>query len=205
MAVWISRAVGLTPEPSSASSRFSDVDADMWWAPHVEVLADLRIVSGCGTSPARFCPNDAVTRGQMATTLVRAFGRSGVRAFGRSGVRAFGRSGVRSTTRSQSGFIDIADSVHAASIGTLAASGVGTGRGVQPLRFCPDRLLTRNGGAALVHEAMLQHEDPFSGRGWVSYDLPEGEMVETVSGKPVSLRSLVDGARPMLLWFLSPW
>ena len=76
MAVWISRAVGLTPEPSSASSRFSDVDADMWWAPHVEVLADLRIVSGCGTSPARFCPNDAVTRGQMATTLVRAFGRS---------------------------------------------------------------------------------------------------------------------------------
>ena len=121
-------------------------------------------------------------------------------SFGRSGVRAFGLPPA-----AQSGFIDIADSVHAASIGTLAASGVGTGRGVQPLRFCPDRLLTRNGGAALVHEAMLQHEDPFSGRGWVSYDLPEGEMVETVSGKPVSLRSLVDGARPMLLWFLSPW
>ena len=176
--------MGLTPEPSSASSRFSDVDADMWWAPHVEVLADLGIVSGCGTSPARFCPNDAVTRGQMATTLVRAFGLP---------------------PAAQSGFVDIADSVHAASIGTLAASGVGTGCGVQPLRFCPDRLLTRNGGAALVHEAMLQHEDPFSGRGWVSYDLPEGEMVETVSGKPVSLRSLVDGARPMLLWFLSPW
>ena len=183
MAVWVSRAAGLTPEQSAAGLRFSDVGPDIWWAPYVELLADVGVVSGCGSSPARFCPTDALTRGQMATILVRAFGLP---------------------PAGPSEFVDIEGSVHAPSIDALTASGIGTGCGTQ-LRFCPDRLVTRDGGAALVHQAMLQHEYPFSGRGWVSYDLPGGEMVEAANGKPRGLRSLVDGSRPLLLWFWSPW
>ena len=53
MAVWVSRATGLVPEPPEARSRFPDVGSDNWWEPHVEQLAELGIMSGCGTSPAR--------------------------------------------------------------------------------------------------------------------------------------------------------
>ena len=70
MAVWMVRALdeSLSPVPT----RFADVDPDVWWAPYVEQLAELRITLGCSTHPARFCPNDSVTRGQMATFLARA-------------------------------------------------------------------------------------------------------------------------------------
>ena len=153
MAVWVSRATGLVPEPSEAGSRFPDVASREWWAPHVELLAELGIVSGCGTSPARFCPDEAVTRGQMATTLARVFGLP---------------------PASPSPFVDIDHSTHAAAIDALAAAGIATGCGQQPPRFCPDQAMTRNEGAALLHQAMLQHQD--SGRGWVSHDLPEAQM-----------------------------
>ena len=108
LAVWVGRAVGLSPEPSGLSW-FSDVDPDRWWAPHVEMLADLGIVSGCGTGRARYCSTDPVTRGQMATTLARAFALP---------------------PASPTGFVDIEYNVHAGGIDAAAALGIGTGCGV---------------------------------------------------------------------------
>ena len=70
MAVWLVRV--LDEEPAAAgSSRFSDVDAGQWWAPYVEVLADVGVTRGCATGPLRFCPDESVTRAQMASFLVR--------------------------------------------------------------------------------------------------------------------------------------
>ena len=173
----------MVPEPLTVGSGFPDVGSDVWWAPHVQMLANLGIVSGCGTGPARYCPTDPVTRGQMAATLARAFALP---------------------PAASSEYVDIEYNVHTGGIDALSALGIGTGCDVEPFRFCPEGLVTRNEAAVLVHQAMLQHR-PLSGRGWVSYDLPADEMVETHTGQPVSLRSLVDGHRPMLLWFLSPW
>ena len=45
IAVWLVRVLG--EEPAEAgSSRFSDVDVGVWWAPYVEALADLGLLGG---------------------------------------------------------------------------------------------------------------------------------------------------------------
>ena len=85
--------------PGSGSSRFSDVDPGVWWSPYVERLAELEVTAGCATGPLRFCPDEAVTRGQMATFMVRAFGLDDAAA---------------------AGFADTGGNTHASSIDALA-------------------------------------------------------------------------------------
>ena len=71
--MWLVRVLdGVDPAPTG-STRFSDVDAESWWAPYVERLAELEVTVGCRTEPLRYCPDSAVSRAQMATFLVRAF------------------------------------------------------------------------------------------------------------------------------------
>ena len=74
MAVWMIRVLDGGDPAGSGSSRFADVDAGMWWASYVERLAELEVTAGCATGPLRFCPDDPVTRGQMATFVARALG-----------------------------------------------------------------------------------------------------------------------------------
>ena len=133
MAVWLVRVLDDTDPPGSGSSRFADVDPTMWWAPFVERLAELGVTAGCATGPLRFCPGEAVSRGQMATFLVRAFGLEG------------GES---------AGFSDTAGNTHAGSIDALAAAGVTAGCGRGPLRFCPGASVTRGQMATFVARAV---------------------------------------------------
>ena len=72
MAVWLIRALGDDELPAAGTTRFSDIDADGFSARYVERLAELEITLGCKTDPLRFCPDQSVTRGQMASFLVRA-------------------------------------------------------------------------------------------------------------------------------------
>ena len=72
MGVWIIRALG--ERPSQSDTRFTDVAAGSWWAPHVERLAEMGVTSGCSVRPLRYCPDRPVTRGQMAAFLARALG-----------------------------------------------------------------------------------------------------------------------------------
>ncbi|MGF1666673.1 MAG: hypothetical protein ACFCVC_10430 [Acidimicrobiia bacterium] len=62
---------------SQVGSRFSDVDPDNIFKADIEWLADQGVTRGCNP-PAndRFCPDESVTRGQMAAFLVRALGYS---------------------------------------------------------------------------------------------------------------------------------
>ncbi len=60
------------PTVGTGVSRFADVDSGLWSTPFVERLADIGITSGCAVGPLRFCPDEPVTRGQMATFLTRA-------------------------------------------------------------------------------------------------------------------------------------
>ena len=45
---------------------------DSTHAASIDALAAARVTAGCDTDPLRYCPDQAVTRGQMATLLVRA-------------------------------------------------------------------------------------------------------------------------------------
>ena len=68
MAVWLVRALADRKPQRTEESRFSDVDANAWWAPHVEYIADLGITRGCGDG-ASFCPFSPVTRGSDGHVL----------------------------------------------------------------------------------------------------------------------------------------
>ena len=70
MAVWLVRAVDGAEPPAADTSRFTDVDKSNWQAAHFERLAELGITQGCATDPLQYCPNQPVTRAQMATFLV---------------------------------------------------------------------------------------------------------------------------------------
>ena len=132
MAVWMVRVLDGADPAGSGASRFADVDAGAWWAPFVERLAELGVTAGCATGPLRFCPDEAVTRGQMATFLVRAFGFE-------SGEPA--------------GFVDTDGNTHAGSIDALAAAGVTAGCATDPLRFCPVASVTRGQMATFLVRA----------------------------------------------------
>ncbi len=115
MAVWLIRALE-DEEPSSLeASRFADVDAEVWWAPYVERLVELEITRGCRQEPLRYCPDRAVTRGQMASFLARAFDLEDAEA---------------------AGFVDTGDNTHAGAIDALFAAGITVGCRKDPLRYC---------------------------------------------------------------------
>ena len=134
VAVWLVRVRdGRDPLPLE-ESRFADVDDDVWWMPYVERLADLGVTGGCRLEPLRFCPETRVTRAQMASFLVRAFGLA---------------------PGPDAGFEDVAQSnTHYANINALAASKVTTGCHQEPLRFCPSRPTTKGQMAAFLHRAL---------------------------------------------------
>ena len=131
MAVWLVRVLGESPAASSV--RFTDVDPDSWWAPYVERLAELRITLGCATGPARYCPDDPVSRAQMATFLVRAFDFEPAQV---------------------AGFADTAGSSHAGNIDALAAAGITAGCATEPARYCPNDPVTRGQMATFVARAL---------------------------------------------------
>ena len=61
------------PVGVSASHIFSDVPNSNTFHASISTLYGARITGGCGTN--KYCPNAAVTRGQMAAFLVRGLGR----------------------------------------------------------------------------------------------------------------------------------
>ncbi len=133
VAVWMVRIVdGADPDPVQ-QSRFADVDAAVWWAPHVERLAGLGITAGCRDGTV-FCPDRSTSRAEMATFLTRAFSLS---------------------EAEPAGFDDIAGSVHEDAINRLAAAGITSGCG-DGTSFCPLRPVSRSEMAAFLGRA-LQH------------------------------------------------
>ena len=73
MAVFLLRARhGADYSPPPAVGVFNDVDLSYWAVRWIEQLAAEGITSGCGNN--NFCPENPVTRAQMAVFLVRTFG-----------------------------------------------------------------------------------------------------------------------------------
>lgn len=61
------------PAMAAATHYFADVADDSTHAQGIEYVAEMGIASGCGDG-TRFCPRDNLTRGQMATFLLRSSG-----------------------------------------------------------------------------------------------------------------------------------
>ena len=126
MASFIVRALGLTA--GATPDRFDDIAASIHRA-NINRLATAAITSGCGGG--HFCPNQVVTRGQMAAFLGRALELSA------------GGTPDR--------FNDIAGSIFRVDINRLAAAGVTSGCGGGA--YCPADVVTREQMAAFLYRA----------------------------------------------------
>jgi len=131
MAAFIVRAANL-PIPSSAPP-FSDVPATHPFAKEIAALVAAKITQGCGDGTS-YCPDTAVTRGQMAAFISRA-------------------KGWTSWSGSHPGFLDVPPS-HAfhAQIMALASHGVTQGCG-DGTKYCPDQPITRGQMAVFLARA----------------------------------------------------
>jgi serine protease len=69
MGSFLARALALSP---GATDIFSDVNPRNTHASSIGAMHREAITLGCASSPARYCPTDVVTRGQMASFLYRA-------------------------------------------------------------------------------------------------------------------------------------
>jgi hypothetical protein len=132
MAAFLSRALGLKDR---LDDPFVDDDASVFEA-DIERLAAAGITRGC--NPPRnnhFCPDDNVTREQMAAFLVRALGYS--------------------DTGDGDLFIDDNGSVFETDIDKLATAGVTVGcNPPRNDRFCPSESVTRGQMAAFLDRAL---------------------------------------------------
>ena len=138
MAVWIVRVLdGADPEAIS-ESRFDDVDADDFYAPFIERMAELEVTQGCGDGTG-FCPDRVVSRAQMAVFLTRAFGLP---------------------AGADPGFVDVAgDAWYAAAVSSLVASGITQGCG-DGTGFCPQQDTNRGQMATFLARAFNLVERP---------------------------------------------
>jgi len=119
----------------AGSGGFSDTRGHLF-AADITRLAESGITRGCNPpANTRFCPDDYVTRGQMAAFLVRAFGLP--------------------RPSSPPRFADTDGHLFAADVAALADAGVT--RGCNPPRndrFCPDAPVTRGEMAAFLVRAL---------------------------------------------------
>jgi hypothetical protein len=128
MASFLARALGLPP----GADFFTDDESSVHEG-DINRLAAAGITWGC--APTSFCPAASVSREQMASFLVRAFG-------------------LAPTTADQFGDDDA--SPHQADINALAVSGITSGCGGG--RFCPAQAVTRGQMAAFLRRAL--HPEP---------------------------------------------
>ena len=121
MAVWVVRMLDEQDPAPVTQSRFDDVSSGSFYAPFIERMFELRVTVGCGDGSG-FCPDNPVTRAQMAVFLSRAYDLP---------------------EGPDPGFSDVpVDAWFARDVSKLAASGItkGCGDGTQ---FCPGRDTSR--------------------------------------------------------------
>jgi hypothetical protein len=130
MASFLARALDL-PEP--ASGPFTDITGSIHETA-INAIAAAGITRGCNP-PAndRYCPNQAITRAEMATMLARAL----------------------TLAPAAPPFTDLGGSEHAAAIGALAATGIAVGCNPPANdRFCPFDPVTREQMASFLARAL---------------------------------------------------
>ena len=120
-------------EPLEFDGLFRDDDTSVFEA-DIEWLAEAGITLGCNPPENdRFCPNQSVTRGQMAAFLTRALSLPAAES---------------------AGFADTVDSEFAGDIDRLAAAEITFGCNADGTLFCPQRPVSRDQMAAFLVRAL---------------------------------------------------
>jgi hypothetical protein len=127
--------VALGHSTNDCTQRFNDVPASNGFCRFIERLADDGITGGCSATPPLFCPDNPVTRGQMAVFLTVALGNSADTCTERF-------TDVPATN----GFCRFIESLVDAGI----TGGCGNGN------FCPDSPITRAQMAVFLTTGFLQ-------------------------------------------------
>jgi hypothetical protein len=113
------------PPPPPPVPIFADVPADAFAAAWIDELSTLGITGGCGNG--NYCPDDPVTRGQMAVLLLKTLLGSGYVPPTATGI-----------------FADVPPGYFAIDwIEDLYGRGITAGCGTNPLRYCPDQAVPR--------------------------------------------------------------
>jgi predicted outer membrane repeat protein len=144
------------------SPTFSDVPQDQWARSYIERLYGAGITQGCSINPLRYCPENIVTRDQMAIFLLRGI---------------HGAAYTPPNVAGNTGFDDVPpDHWAAAWIKQLAAEGITSGCGSS--NYCPDFAVTRDQMAVFLLRA--KHGSgytPPEGTG-IFGDVPDGYWTE---------------------------
>ena len=147
--VVLGAAVVASAAPAAAledgADAFSDDGFSYYEAP-LDALAQRGILAGTECSPDRICPDELVTRATAAVWLGRAV----------TGSEPAEHTGVRFAD------VDVRD-WRASHIERLAALGITRGCAADPLRFCPDKHVTRGQMAALLARAFNLADAPPAG------------------------------------------
>jgi hypothetical protein len=128
MAVFLVRGVeGESFVPPPATGIFTDVPPGSFAADWIEAFYNMGGTAGCATNPLRYCPNDAVSRAEMAVFLLWAKHGAGYTPPAAQGI-----------------FEDVPVGSFAADwIEQLYQEGITAGCATNPLRFCPNNPTTR--------------------------------------------------------------
>lgn len=135
MAAFLVRLLDL---PAGEPGRFDDTSGSTF-EPEIEALAQAGITTGCTAS--LFCPDVAVTRGEMAVFLSRAF------SLALAGGDAF---------------TDDDESPYEPQIDAVASAGITLG--CEPGRFCPEAVVTREQMASFLTRAARLDPIPVDAR-----------------------------------------
>ena len=124
---------------SGATGVFKDVVDDSWQADVAERMLELGITAGCQAEPRLFCPDCPISREQAALFLARGME-------------------LDTPAITASSFSDVdPSSPYAAAIEALYQQGIIAGCATNPLRFCPQDLMSRaQGGALLLSAANIE-------------------------------------------------
>ena len=125
MATFLVRAFGL---PGSSRDAFSD-DGGSTHHANINALAAAGVTNGCQVG--KYCPNSTLTRGELATFIMRA---------------------LRLSIPSRDYCSDDNGSVHEPAINAIAAAGISTG--CSSGKFCPTQSVTREQMAGFLANAL---------------------------------------------------
>jgi len=124
---------GQALQPLPPGSAFMDVPAAYWALSHIMALHNSGITGGCSVNPPLFCPEDSITRGEMAVFLVSSLGNTPAQCTGRFADVPSGHPFC--------GFVE-----------NLAADGITAGCSLA--NFCPDAPVTRGQMAVFIEAAL---------------------------------------------------
>ena len=128
MAVLLLRAkFGSDYIPNLAIGLFDDLEPDYWAINWIEDLYVEGLTAGCALDPLRYCPEESVTRAEMAIFLLRA--KYGIDYLPPIAEGLFS---------DMEGFTWAVDWIEA-----LYQEGITSGCSLEPLRYCPEKPITR--------------------------------------------------------------